>query len=202
MLSKTITLFLVRHCDYDNPLSILPGRLPVKLSAEGIAQAERLKKYFASKKIEMIFSSAVARCQQTSEIISDGKIPITYSKALLETLSAYQGYWEHDCMHFFSHRQELGGESNADIFSRMVNFLYEVDFKDNCEYIICSHGDPLLFLLQYLAGKPMLAEALPGEKTVTPEDYQPRGSIKPVYIKGKIVSVGELVTQEELSDES
>jgi broad specificity phosphatase PhoE len=86
-------MYLLRHCDYDNPRTILPGRLPVELSEQGKRRAQELQQFFADKEIAAIYSSAVLRCRQTVEIIADKKIPIFYDARLLETLSAYQGYW-------------------------------------------------------------------------------------------------------------
>ena len=87
-------IYLLRHCEYEAIPPILPGRLPVQLSLRGIERAKRLSRFFKSKNIKKLYSSAVLRCKQTAEIISDGIIPVTYDKDLLETLSAYQGYWE------------------------------------------------------------------------------------------------------------
>lgn len=89
-------LYLVRHCQYANPKGILPGRLPVELSEEGLREAVRLRLFFKDKHINKIYSSAVRRCQQTSEQISSGAIPIEYDQRLLETFSAYQGFWVED----------------------------------------------------------------------------------------------------------
>ena len=90
------TIYLVRHCEYENPRGILPGRLPLELSSTGLKQAHAMKEFFLDKQIELIYSSAVVRCKQTSQIISDNKIPINYDKRLLEIFSAYQGYWDPD----------------------------------------------------------------------------------------------------------
>lgn len=38
------TFYLVRHAQYDNPLNILVGRLPVVLSSEGVAEAVKISK--------------------------------------------------------------------------------------------------------------------------------------------------------------
>ena len=40
------TIYLVRHTQYDNPRHILVGRLPVTLSNEGVAEAEKLADFF------------------------------------------------------------------------------------------------------------------------------------------------------------
>jgi len=173
------TIYLVRHCDYDNPLEIMPGRLPVPLSEEGKRQAKKLCNYFSKKKIEKIYSSAVLRCKQTAEIISNKKISVEYDKRLLETFSAYQGFWKIDWPQFFSHLNELGGESNLDVQNRIVDFIKKTRFQNGKEYIICSHGDPLFFLYQYLAGEKILAQ----NEYDMPNTYPARGSIQQVDVK-------------------
>lgn len=153
------SIYLLRHCQYANPRNILPGRLPVELSEEGIQRAEELRTEFADKNITKIYSSAVLRCKQTAEIIADGKIPIIYDQRLLETHSAYQGFWVEDAdtdwNDFFCHRDELGGENLSDICARMADFWETVikNTAENC--IICSHGDPLMTLQHYLSDKPL-----------------------------------------------
>ncbi len=152
------TIYLLRHCDYDNPRGISPGRLPVPLSAKGLARAEQLRLFFAKEKIARIYSSAVLRCQQTATIIADDRIPIVYDQRLLETLSAYQGYWvREEWGHFFAHQAGLGGETLTDIRQRMLAFYQEVltTLPDQETVIVCSHGDPLQQLYTGLKQLPL-----------------------------------------------
>ncbi len=157
------TIYLLRHCDYANPRNILPGRLPVPLSPKGINQAERLQTFFADKSISTIYSSAVERCRQTSEIISNQTIPIVYDKRLLETFSAYQGYWgenqHEDGYHFYSHIAELGGETLSDLQNRMSNFWDEKLSHITGNVIICSHGDPLQVLYAHIHDLPLVSDS-------------------------------------------
>ena len=147
------SIYLLRHCDYDNPRQILPGRLPVELSVVGRQKAKELQEFFAKEKISKIYSSAVLRCRQTVEIVANGQIPIVYDPRLLETLSAYQGYWIRDSwQNFFAHQSELGGEGILDIQKRMVDFYQDLLAKLSKDenIIICSHGDPLQVLYAHL----------------------------------------------------
>ncbi|MBL7159755.1 histidine phosphatase family protein, partial [Candidatus Microgenomates bacterium] len=49
------TIYLVRHCEYENPRRVVPGRLPgFPLSAEGKENAKLLANYFKDKKIAAI----------------------------------------------------------------------------------------------------------------------------------------------------
>ncbi len=156
------SIYLLRHCEYENPLNILPGRLPVPLSEVGKKRALGLHKYFSDKKIDRIISSAVLRCKQTSEIISGGNIPINFDKRLLETLSAYQGYWGENWhgngFHFFSHQEELEGEGFKDILKRVSAFWDEVSANLQENIIVCGHGDPLQILYSHIRGLPLAKE--------------------------------------------
>lgn len=189
------TIYLVRHCQYENPRDILPGRLPVELSQEGLKEANLLKDFFKEKNIATIFSSGVLRCKQTAQIISDNAIPIKYDQRLLETFFAYQGFWRNDPQECYVHVEELGGESRADVLARMKKFWESLEFDSKENYLICSHGDPLYFLYQFLSGSPLLTE----EDEYPPSDYQPKGSIRPVVIKSKKeFVVQEMIVQKEL----
>lgn len=147
------TIYLLRHCDYDNPRQILPGRLPVELSVAGQKKAKELQEFFAKERISRIYSSAVLRCRQTAEIIANGQIPVVFDQRLLETLSAYQGYWIRESwQNFFAHNGELGGEGILDIQKRMVDFYQDLlpQLQKDERVIICSHGDPLQTLYAHL----------------------------------------------------
>jgi probable phosphoglycerate mutase len=189
-------IYLVRHCEYANPDNIMPGRLPVELSEEGLERAGRLRKYFADKDIGVIYSSAVRRCKQTAEIISAGKIAIVYDQRLLETFSAYQGYnfgnRQIDWRLGYRRRDKLGGESFAQVQQRGVEFWDWLVENESRNVIICSHGDPLYGIYLHLLGKPPLTD----EEVSVPGDYIPKGGVAEVEWQGKLVSVsrGRLVS--------
>lgn len=188
------TLYLVRHAEYSNPKKILAGRLPLPLSKKGINQSKKLANFFSTKNIDTIYSSAVLRCQQTTEIISNHQIPIIYDQRLLESMSAYQGYWVMDSRHFFGHRHQLGGESNQDIQNRMIDFYLSTKFKTGHSYIICSHGDPLYFLYQYFLDQPVLPELELDKPPFDYPGYQPKASIRPVKIDHHKFTILPLIT--------
>jgi broad specificity phosphatase PhoE len=193
------TLYLIRHTSYTEKYRLLPGRLPVELSEKGIKEAEKLNRYFRRKSIEKIYSSAVLRCKQTSEIISDGKIPIEYDQRLLEGLSAYQGYWDPESWdQFWGHRHQLGGESDSDIQKRVLDFFDTTNFEAEKNYIICSHGDPLYYIYQKISGVPPLAEIELGDEVINPEDYQKKGSVRIIIRKNGNWTVADTINQDEL----
>lgn len=196
-----INIYLVRHATYDESRNIMPGRLPVPLSEKGFKEAEKLRMYFKDKNIQKIYSSAVLRCQQTAETIADNKIPIEYDQRLLETFSAYQGYWIKDWREYWGHRRELGGEDNHIVMDRVVDFLDDVNFDDEKNYIICSHGDPLYFIYQHLDQQEMISDLELDIPIPDYPSYQPKGSIRQILInKNKeLVEVKALLTQEDLN---
>lgn len=194
-------VYFVRHAKYHNPRGIFPGRLPVPLSAEGRKQAAWLRDYFKDKNIERIYSSAVLRCKQTAETIANDTIPIVYDRRLLETFSAYQGYWglqKHlltSWDDFFSHREELGGESYKDIENRMVSFYNDIIVKETQPIIVCSHGDPLQMLYYHLCNKPLPSEDDEKGEFGNPL-YQPKGSVRKMEMEDGVCTFCEIETYE------
>src|SRR3989338_3486042 len=149
-------VYFIRHCKYYNPNNIIPGRLPVELSQEGIKQANKLKQYFKDKNIEKIYSSKVYRCQQTSEIIADDKINIEYDQRLLELFSATQGgpmITDTRKLGEYVYKNNLGGETLVEIQNRMISCYKDIVKKKENNIIICSHGDPLYLLYLHLYKK-------------------------------------------------
>jgi broad specificity phosphatase PhoE len=191
------TIFLVRHTKYNNPNKIVPGRLPLKLSKEGVEQANVLHNYFVNKNIAQIYSSPILRCKQTSEIIAGGSIPLKFDIRIAETLSANQGNkevgnWRKE---FYCNVSTLGGESPEDVQKRMIDFWMTANFQPNKNYIICSHGDPLFFLYQFLKKQPLHSDL----NINSPENYQSKGSVRVVeYASADDIEVYPCIDNENL----
>ncbi len=200
-------VYFVRHGQYHNTRGIYPGRLPVPLSKEGRAEAMRLCNYFKDKSIEKIYSSAVLRCKQTSAIIADDSLPIQFDTRLLETFSAYQGFWK---LHktgqvsgswdeFYSHRKELGGEDYLDVQTRMISFFNDLlSWPDN-NVIVCSHGDPLQSLYYHLVGQKLPTVEEEQGESGNPL-YQKKGSVRLLTIEDGQYTFSPMVTQEMLKN--
>lgn len=193
------TIYLIRHTEYElfHGLKINPGLLPLNLSEEGLAQARRLQAYFADKNIAQIFTSPVHRCVQTSEIISAGQIPIVQDRRLREIFSAAQGsiVAENWRRQLYENVETLGGETPQDIQTRVAEFWEEivVPFESDC--IVCSHGDPLLFLYEYLKGR----KASTDLSVNKPDGYVDRGSVRIVTMEGNgVVQIDEAVKNADL----
>lgn len=192
------TIYLVRHTEYHNPEDTCGGRLPFPLSETGVSQAKRLQLYFADKNIAQIYASAVARCQQTAEIISNGKLPITNDIRILETFTARQGAPGNNGYNYFGYRHLLGGESNQDISNRVSDFFRTTNWEDGKNYLIVSHGDPLYMLYLYLAKLPLLPDIELGQPFPATPGYQSRGSIRVITRHGADWQVGELIENSSL----
>ena len=195
------SIYFIRHCKYYNPNNIIPGRLAVELSQEGIKQANKLKQYFKDKNIEKIYSSKVYRCQQTSEIIADDKINIEYDQRLLELLSATQGgpmITDTRKLAEYVYKNNLGGETLGDIQSRMISCYQDIVEKKEKNIIICSHGDPLYLLYLHLFKKTAKSEQELFNLLVTRADgkikYPEKGSILQVDIEnGEVITIHQIL---------
>jgi 2,3-bisphosphoglycerate-dependent phosphoglycerate mutase len=193
------TFYLVRHAEYA-PTETFRGRLPLPLSAAGEEQARRLGQWFQDKGIKAIYSSAVLRCQQTSELMNRFlNVPIINDDRLLEDLSVMQGMPLKEYQQYadrpFTFQKELGGETPADVQRRIVNFWEEKIQSEDGNIIIVSHGDPLMFL--YLAlrqqGLPPTHDLVETRQEHSGEWYQDKGSIRPVVIDGDKINIQDLV---------
>jgi broad specificity phosphatase PhoE len=193
-------IYLVRHGTYDNPKNILTGRLPLPLNEEGKQQAKKLQEYFKDKEIAKIYSSAVMRCKQTTEIIAGTTVPIVYDKRILESFSAYQGMWyegKPSWKDFFQHRDELGGEGYIEIQSRMMDFFNKVVLTETGNLIICSHSDPLWCLYLGILNRPLTDELEELGENGNPE-YLQKGSIQPVTIENGQYTALAIIHQTDL----
>lgn len=192
------TIYLVRHAMYSNPQNVVAGRLPMSLSEDGRTQAQKLHTYFADKNIAKIYSSAVQRCKETSEIIAgNGVISITFDQRLLEGFSAAQGISlderKEDWKVFYAHTSELGGETPEQIQERMIDFFGEVVVKPEGNIIICSHGDPLYFLYLHLTNQDQEMPKQWNTQADLLPTYPQKASIRPIQLTDTGLQVGELI---------
>lgn len=193
---KDVNIYFVRHTEYQDPDKLIPGRLPVPLSDVGKQHAQKLADFFQDKEISKIYSSAVLRCQQTSEIISQNKIPIVYDQRLLEVFTAYQGFTFKDGVdfeHFYGHRKELGGESYKDLQERMVTFFEDLQKEAEGSVLVVSHGDPLYTLYLFLQKKPLGTEEHLIETKQTVE-YPEKGSVRELVIENNTFTLKPFLT--------
>lgn len=155
-------LYVVRHGEtLENANNCLVGRLNSSLTNEGINQAKKVSEYFKDKNIDLIVSSPLDRCRQTSEIISNKKIPIIYSDNLLgrdhgeftgkpkESIN-FDEYWNYNKnIHYEK------AESVRDLYNRVAKLVEDIKEKyKNKNIIIVTHSGIMRVLYYYFKGIP------------------------------------------------
>jgi len=86
-------VYLVRHCEVENPQGILYGHLPgFRLSDRGVRQAHALGRRLAGSPVRQVYASPLERAQQTARIIAshlDGAIVTTTPELTEARFGAY-----------------------------------------------------------------------------------------------------------------
>ena len=155
-------LYVVRHGEtLENANNCLVGRINSSLTAEGINQDKKVSAYFKDKNIDLIVSSPLDRCRQTSEIISNNKIPIIYSDSLLgrdhgeftgkpkESIN-FDEYWNYN-----KNIQYKRAESVQDLYNRVAKLVEEIKEKyAGKNVIIVTHSGIMRVLYYYFKGIP------------------------------------------------
>ena len=155
-------LYVVRHGEtIENANNCLVGRINSSLTEKGIEQAKKVKEYFKDKTIDLIVSSPLDRCKQTSEIISDNNIPIVYTESLLgrnhgeftgkprDSIN-FDEYWNYN-----KNIQYKKAESVKDLYDRIAKLMDDLkgEFKDK-SIIIVTHSGVMRVLYYYFNGIP------------------------------------------------
>ncbi len=155
-------LYVVRHGEtVENANNCLVGRINSSLTEKGIEQAKKVREYFKDKKIDLIVSSPLDRCKQTSEIISDEMIPIVYTESLLgrnhgeftgkprDSIN-FDEYWNYN-----KNIQYEKAESVKDLYDRIARLMDDLkgEFTDK-SIIIVTHSGVMRVLYYYFNGIP------------------------------------------------
>ena len=142
-------IILVRHAETEaNYNGIIQGQgLNGLLSDSGVRQAQRLSAKLKSTKIDMCFTSPMARTWQTAMILVGDRAIINEDKRLIERyLGKFEGvkkedydhikYWDYD-----NNINDGDVEPVRDIFSRANAFLDEIKEKYSDKTIlVVSHS--------------------------------------------------------------
>lgn len=153
------TIYLVRHCEYDNPEKVVPYRLPgFPLNAKGKKEARLIAEYFKGKKIAVIYSSPLLRAKQTAELIAFKlNLKVRLDSLLLETKTPLQGmrregfFRKYDFIFGEDEHLKNGGETIEEINTRMKKFIGRILEKHpHQRVIVVSHGDPLMAYAAFL----------------------------------------------------
>jgi broad specificity phosphatase PhoE len=157
------TVYLLRHGAYENPKAILHGRLPgFPLSAEGKKAVSLLAALLAKEPIIAVYSSRLTRSYQTAQIIAKKvHTKVIVDRRLLDVRTPLQGmpraYIDKLDSDFYQPEYiRAGGESLEDIYKRMDSFIRsKVRQHTGREFVIVSHGDPIMSVVTRYEGKPL-----------------------------------------------
>ena len=151
--------FVLRHgeaaSNHQKILSCWPEKKKIELTAEGKKQVEEVAKTLKKKNIQLIFASDLGRTRETAEIVSkEIKTSVKFDERLREyDFGKFNGepigkFFEFigEEINKFSKIPE-GGENLSEVRKRMMNFILELERKEqNKNILIISHGDPLWVL--------------------------------------------------------
>ncbi len=151
--------FLMRHGEAESNVRGFVSSAPENnhLTEKGKEQVQTAAERFGDKKVDIIFSSPLARARETAEIFAKTlgfpKENIQYDNRLRETgFGSFEGKTISEYRASFPLKKRFesapeGGEALGDSKKRMVAFLYEIESKYKEKTIlIVSHSDPLWML--------------------------------------------------------
>lgn len=163
-----LEFILIRHGETEiNRSKLYCGWNDVELNDRGIKEAERLREKLSGEKIDLIYSSDLKRCLQTSEIInSDHSVPIISSYGLREiNFGAWQNISYEDIRSLYPEEYEKwkndwlsyripGGESMIDFHERVTKTTDEIIevYKDK-KLLIVTHSGPVKCILSKYIGE-------------------------------------------------
>lgn len=143
-------IILVRHGETEaNYNGIMQGQmLNYSLNDRGVRQAQALKNKLKDTKIDICFTSPLARAWQTAMILVGDRVEIKEDKRLIERyLGEYEGsikenydpkkYWD-----YFLNSHDGDVESIQTLISRSKDFLEEIyeKYKDSTVLVVSHSG--------------------------------------------------------------
>lgn len=162
-------ILMVRHGDTElNSALRYWGKSDVKLSVQGLSQAERLRDRLTAEKIDAIYSSDLVRAVVTAEIISSGhKLKVIACPELREvdfgeleglTFDEISEKYPPVAKRWIERSPRLkypGGESRADFTIRVCGFLRRLERHSTSDSVlIVAHSGVLRTLICELLHAP------------------------------------------------
>lgn len=160
-------LYLVRHGtpDFKDGIKLCIGRTDIDIGEQGILEAINLREFFKDRlingEVEKIFSSPLARCLHTAELIagensagnSVGNKEVITDDGLMEI---YMGCWEGVPLKDI--KKELGdepydGEKRVDALKRFEKSLREIMNKTDGDAICVAHAGVNCVFLASIMGE-------------------------------------------------
>lgn len=187
------TIYLVRHCEYENKPGIIPFRLPgFPLSRNGIECAKKLGQFFLNKNIVAIYTSPITRARQTAEIIGKTiNLKPKKSKDVIETKTPLQGMNLEDfnkkrVSKFLLKNHQVGGESIQDVFNRSKKLIDKI-VKEHAgkSSIVVTHADSVMMLIHGLG------DGDPEKYLSKSRPYVPTGGVAKLVFEGKHLALFE-----------
>ncbi|MFZ5559698.1 MAG: histidine phosphatase family protein, partial [Patescibacteria group bacterium] len=144
--------YLLRHgearSNKERFVSCWPEKIYNPLTSKGIKQIKELIPILKKEKIDLIFSSDLLRCKQTTEIVAKKlNLEIIFNKRLREIdVGNFNGKSVKDWGEFFTKYKKFkehshGGENWTDVRKRMLDFINNIDKRyENRNIIIVGHG--------------------------------------------------------------
>ena len=175
-------VYLVRHCDAENPNNVVYGRLAgFGLSGLGRKQAEAVATYLESRPVGMIFSSPQLRAQQTARAIRRRHpgVAIRISERLSEVKTGYEGRLAKDIastVNMFDNPADTRDETIADVERRLRAFLKILERGSKASEIVAvSHAAPIAILRASIDDLPLTVSSLrsrdPQKGSITTLDF-------------------------------
>lgn len=141
-------LIITRHGETEeNKAGIIQGHLPGKLPEEGIVQAQKVAARLKDEKIDVIYTSDLARTFDTAKEIAKyhPDVPFHVTQALRErNLGEMQGKRKSDLgmkpTDFIATKAEAfpGAETNEEMYERAKDFLDEILPKHQGETVLLA----------------------------------------------------------------
>ena len=151
-----MNIYLVRHTHYANPKNVYAFRLPLRLSLEGEQHAQRIGRWFVENKLQKlpIYTSPIARCVQTAEIIAARTgATVKTDKRLIEIFApSLQGKPQPAKMPWKVEEDDVSRESRESTLKRILE-IYNEKVAEGNDCILVSHGEPITILYDYLNHK-------------------------------------------------
>lgn len=173
------TVWLARHGEVHNPNDLLYGRMPrMRLSHEGVRQAEELAKFLEPRPLGAVYSSPMLRARATATTIVERQHHVDrvrIDRDLVEIKTGWQGEplasLERIDWDFYAHPRGQDDETLQIIHDRMQRWLERMLRRHRGgEVVGVSHGDPILILVGTLQGRPL-------DTRIFPRPYIPTGTV-------------------------
>ncbi len=145
-------LFLIRHCEYDNPNNIYAFHLPVTLSARGRERAKRIGLWLKDRSEKLVvYSSPIIRAVQTAEIIASFTNSHVYIDSdLIEVKEAKLQGKKMPPSNPYKDIYKPGLQEAPELMLERMRRVFNKHIKSNNDIALVSHGDPLTILLYEL----------------------------------------------------